>query len=76
MCAQDFNTLVSICDGDKCLGQNADPSHAWEGESWEERLLKTGPSVYAAHIKNHVVRRGLPLRHDGVRLTEARDAVH
>jgi len=35
MCADDFNMLVSICDGDKCLTVNADPSHCREGESWE-----------------------------------------
>ena len=62
MCADDFNMLVKICDGDKCLGVNADPSHCWEGESWETRFLKVGPRVYAAHIKNFVIRPGLPLR--------------
>lgn len=62
MCADDFNTLVSICDGDPCLAVNADPSHCWEGESWETRFLKVGPRVYAAHIKNFVIRPGLPLR--------------
>jgi len=25
MCADDFNLLVKVCDGDKCLGVNADP---------------------------------------------------
>ena len=62
MCADDFNMLVSICDGDPCLAVNADPSHCWEGESWETRFLKVGPRVYAAHIKNFVIRPGLPLR--------------
>ncbi|WCJ61107.1 TIM barrel protein [Fontisphaera persica] len=62
MCADDFNMLVQICDGDKCLAVNADPSHCWEGESWETRFLKVGPRVYAAHIKNFVIRPGLPLR--------------
>jgi sugar phosphate isomerase/epimerase len=62
MCADDFNLLVSICDGDKCVAVNADPSHCWEGESWETRFLKVGPRVYAAHIKNFVVRAGMPLR--------------
>ena len=62
MSADDFNTLVSICDGDPCLGVNADPSHCWEGESWESRFLEVGPRVYAAHIKNFVIRPGLPLR--------------
>lgn len=62
MCADDFNMLVDICDGDPCLGVNADPSHCWEGESWETRFLKVGPRIYAAHIKNFVVRPGMPLR--------------
>jgi sugar phosphate isomerase/epimerase len=62
MCADDFNMLVGLCDGDKCLAVNADPSHCWEGESWETRFLKVGPRVYGAHIKNFVVRPGLPLR--------------
>ena len=62
MCADDFNTLVNICDGDACLAVNADPSHCWEGESWEERFLKVGSRVYAAHVKNFVIRPGFPLR--------------
>jgi sugar phosphate isomerase/epimerase len=62
MCADDFNTLVEICDGDKSLAVNADPSHCWEGESWEQRFLKTGSRVFAAHVKNFVVRPGFPLR--------------
>jgi sugar phosphate isomerase/epimerase len=62
MCADDFQMLVDICDGDTCLGVNADPSHCWEGESWETRFLKVGPRVYAAHIKNFVIRPGRPLR--------------
>ena len=62
MCAADFNMLVRICDDDPCLGVNADPSHCWEGESWETRFLEVGPRVYAAHIKNFVIRPGLPLR--------------
>ena len=62
MCADDFNLLVEICDGDKCLGVNADPSHCWEGESWETRFLKVAPRVYACHVKNYVIRSGFPLR--------------
>ena len=62
MCADDFNMLVNICGGDKCLGVNADPSHCWEGESWESRFLKVGERIYAAHIKNFVIRPGFPLR--------------
>ena len=61
-CADDFNMLVQICDGDKCLGVNADPSHCWEGEPWETRFLKVAERVHACHIKNHVIRPTLPLR--------------
>src|ERR1022692_3006256 len=62
MCADDFNMLVEICGGDKCLTVNADPSHCWEGESWETRFLKVAPRIYACHVKNFVIRPGLPLR--------------
>jgi sugar phosphate isomerase/epimerase len=62
MCADDFNMLVQICDGDKCLAVNADPSHCWEGESFETRFLKVAPRIYACHVKNYVIRSGLPLR--------------
>jgi len=62
MCADDFNLLVDVCGGDKCLTVNADPSHCWEGEDWETRFLKVAPRIVACHVKNHVVRPGLPLR--------------
>jgi len=62
MCAEDFNHLVGICRKDKCLAVNADPSHCWEGEDWETRLLKVAPRVYACHVKNFRVRPGHPLR--------------
>jgi sugar phosphate isomerase/epimerase len=62
MCAEDFLQLVSICDDDKCLAVNADPSHCWEGESWEARFLKVASRIYACHVKNFVIRPGLPLR--------------
>jgi sugar phosphate isomerase/epimerase len=62
MCADDFNLLVSLCGGDKCLGVNADPSHCWEGEGWETRFLKVAPRICACHVKNYVIRPGLPLR--------------
>jgi sugar phosphate isomerase/epimerase len=62
MCADDFNLLVNMCDNDPCLAVNADPSHCWEGESWETRFLKVGPRVYACHVKNFVVRPNIPLR--------------
>lgn len=60
--ADDFNMLVDICDGDPILAVNADPSHCWEGEDWETRFLKVGSRIYAAHVKNFVIRRGFPLR--------------
>lgn len=62
MCADDFNEVVKICDGDACLGVNADPSHCWEGEDWETRFRKVGDRVYACHVKNFAIRPGLPLR--------------
>jgi sugar phosphate isomerase/epimerase len=62
MCADDFNMLVDICDGDKCLAVNADPSHCWEGETWETRFLKVAPRIYGCHVKNFVVRPDKPLR--------------
>jgi sugar phosphate isomerase/epimerase len=62
MCADDFNMLVQICNGDKCLAVNADPSHCWEGESWETRFLKVGPRIYSCHVKNFVIRPNVPLR--------------
>jgi sugar phosphate isomerase/epimerase len=62
MCADDFNMLVAACDNDPCLTVNADPSHCWEGESWETRFLKVGPRVVACHVKNHVVRPDKPVR--------------
>ncbi len=62
MCADDFNMLVALCDGDKCLTVNADPSHCWEGESWETRYLKVASRIYSCHVKNFVIRPGLPLR--------------
>ena len=62
MTADDFRALVGVCDGDKCLGVNADPSHCWEGESWEARFRSVGERIYAAHVKNFVIRDGVPLR--------------
>ena len=62
MCADDFNLLVKACDGDKTLAVNADPSHCWEGEDWETRFRKVADRVYACHVKNFVIRRGVPLR--------------
>ena len=62
MCADDFNMLVEICNDDKCLTVNADPSHCWEGESWEDRFVKVASRIYACHVKNFVVRPGHPLR--------------
>jgi sugar phosphate isomerase/epimerase len=62
MCADDFNMLVKICGGDKCLTVNADPSHCWEGECWESRFSKVGSRIYGCHVKNFVIRHGVPLR--------------
>ncbi|MDX9753357.1 MAG: TIM barrel protein [bacterium] len=62
MCADDFNMLVDICGGDKCLTVNVDPSHCWEGEDWETRFLKVADRCYGCHVKNHTVRKNLPLR--------------
>ncbi len=62
MCADDFNMLVDICDGDKQLAVNADPSHCWEGEDWETRFRKVGARIYACHVKNFVIRKNVPLR--------------
>lgn len=62
MTAADFNALVAACDGDPCLAVNADPSHCWEGESWEARFRAVAPRVVAAHVKNFTIRPGLPLR--------------
>ena len=75
MCADDFNMLVEVCDGDKCLAVNADPSHCWEGEDWETRFQKMAPRIYACHVKNHVVRPRPAVAHDGTRLAKARHAV-
>ncbi|HZO85386.1 MAG TPA: TIM barrel protein [Verrucomicrobiae bacterium] len=62
MCADDFNQLVAICDGDKTLAVNADPSHCWEGEDWETRFRKVADRVYACHVKNFVIRKNVALR--------------
>lgn len=62
MCADDFNLLVAACDGDSCLGVNADPSHCWEGEDWETRFRKVADRVVACHVKNFVIRKNVPLR--------------
>lgn len=61
-CADDFLTLVNICDADSCLGVNADPSHCWEGEPWEQRFRAVGDRVFAAHVKNFMVRENVALR--------------
>jgi sugar phosphate isomerase/epimerase len=62
MCADDFNMLVEVCGGDKCLTVNADPSHCWEGESWQTRFTKVASRIYACHVKNYVIRADVPLR--------------
>lgn len=60
--ADDFLELVAACDGDVCLTVNADPSHCWEGESWERRFEKVADRIVACHVKNYVIRPGVPLR--------------
>jgi sugar phosphate isomerase/epimerase len=62
MTAGDFKILVAACDGDKCMGVNADPSHCWEGESWDKRFRMVGDRIYAAHVKNFVIRPGVAVR--------------
>lgn len=62
LCADDFLMLVRVCDNDPCLGVNVDPSHCWEGESWETRFLKVAKYCYGCHVKNHVIRPDFPLR--------------
>lgn len=62
MCADDFLMLRKITDDDSVVAVNIDQSHCWEGEPWQTRLDKVGPYVYAAHIKDHRVQAGLPLR--------------
>lgn len=61
-CADDFLTLVEVCDDDPCVAVNGDPSHCWEGESWQDRFLKVGERVFATHIKDFRVKQGHPLR--------------
>jgi sugar phosphate isomerase/epimerase len=61
-CADEFNMLVKTCNGDKCLGVNADPSHCWEGEDFETRFQKVGSRVYGCHVKNFVIHKNIPLR--------------
>jgi sugar phosphate isomerase/epimerase len=60
--AAEFLTLVEITDNDPTIAVNADPSHCWDGESWETRFLKVGKYIYAVHVKNFVIRPGFPLR--------------
>lgn len=61
-CAEDFLHLVEICDADPCLGVNADPSHCWDGESWQNRFDMVADLVVGCHVKNHHARPGMPLR--------------
>jgi sugar phosphate isomerase/epimerase len=60
--AEDFLTLVDITDDDETMAVNADPSHCWEGETWETRFLMIGEYIHAAHVKNFVIRKDFPLR--------------
>ena len=61
-CAQDFLRLVNLCDDQTCIAVNADPSHCWEGESWQTRFDLVADYVYGCHVKNHCIRPGFPLR--------------
>ena len=61
-CAGDFLELVEACDDDHCLMVNADPSHCWDGEGWEQRFLKVASRIVGCHVKTHVIRPGFPLR--------------
>lgn len=60
--ADDFLTLRRVCDNDSTMTVNFDPSHCWEGESWQTRLEKVEALIYGCHMKNHHVRPGHPLR--------------
>jgi len=51
MCADDFNLLVKICDGDKSLASTP-IRPLLEGEDWETRFRKVGDRVHACHVKN------------------------
>ena len=62
MCVDDFIALVDACDGDKCLGVTADPSHCWEGEDMFNRFRAVKDRVYAAAVKNFVIHKNRPLR--------------
>lgn len=64
MCADDFMALVEACDNDPCLAVNIDPSHCWEGETWQSRFLNPEISqrCYGCHVKNHTIVDGRPLR--------------
>ena len=62
MTADDFLMLVAICDGDICLGVNADPSHCSEGEHWRDRFTKVADRIVACHMKNHTIKKGMALR--------------
>lgn len=63
-CASDFQHLLKICDYDPCLGVIADPSHCWENEPWDIRFRRheIGQRIFAVHMKNHHVKRNMPLR--------------
>jgi len=62
MTADDFLLLRKSAGDDACMGVNADPSHCWEGESWQTRFEKVGPYVTGCHVKDHVIHEGRPLR--------------
>lgn len=76
-CARDFLRLVRICDNDPCLAVNADPTHCWDGETWQTRFALLEALVAGCHMKNHIIRPGFPLRgmepdwrHRGMQFTQ------
>jgi sugar phosphate isomerase/epimerase len=62
ICTADFQALLQACDQDNCLGITADPSHCWEHEGYEARFRPLANRVYAAAVKNFVIRPNVPLR--------------
>ena len=62
VCARDFLALRKMAGDDECVVVIADPSHCWEGESWETRFRILAELVYACHMKNHYVAPGMPMR--------------
>ena len=64
LCADDFQHLVEITDGDACVGVNADPSHCWENEDYDVRFRHpfVAPRIAGNHVKDMKVIPGRNLR--------------